>query len=178
MELFLVRHATAEPRGDDAAEEAESDAGSESADASRSLTDRGRERFSAELRGLRVLDVQLDLILHSPFLRAVQTAEMLASLLAGDGESEVSALLAGPPREALLQRLAAAGRDGHDRVAVVGHQPFLGELCAILVHGSSDPAERYEFKKGGVAWLEGEPRPAGMTLRALLPPRLLRRASR
>jgi phosphohistidine phosphatase len=61
------------------------------------------------------------------------------------------------------------------RVAVVGHEPWLGELIALLTTGESRHGETIPLKKGGVAILEGAPTPGGMTLRALLPPRVSRR---
>jgi phosphohistidine phosphatase len=157
LELFVVRHAIAEERAAD------------KEDASRALTERGRERFGKGVRGLARLGFAFDRIDHSPWLRAVQTAELLTPLLDHAGETRVSAELAAPPARALLEGL------GEGRVALVGHEPWLSELVALLVSGDAGDGAGFEFKKGAVAWLEGEPRPGAMTLRALLPPRVLRR---
>jgi phosphohistidine phosphatase len=54
----------------------------------------------------------------------------------------------------------------------------MGELCAWLVVGSRGDALRFPFAKGGVARLEGEPRPGGMVLRDLWTPDVLRRLRR
>ena len=63
-ELLLVRHGIAEER----AEAAD--------DAQRSLTPEGRERTIAQLRSLVELDLNCDLVLSSPLVRARQTAEL------------------------------------------------------------------------------------------------------
>ena len=153
MELFVIRHAEATAR------ETSPD------DAARPLTPRGRKRFDAVVRSLQALEVRFDRVVHSPWLRAVQTADLLAPLL--DGETEVTSLLADEPSEALLGKVVG------ERVALVGHEPWLGETVSWLVTGDRAGA-RFAFDKGGVAWLEGEPSPGGMALRALLPCRVVR----
>ncbi|MFW5920467.1 MAG: SixA phosphatase family protein [Polyangiales bacterium] len=155
MNLYVVRHAFAR-----AAEPGEDDA-------ERPLTAKGRARFRKEVKAMAALKLSFDRIYHSPWLRAVQTAELLADRL--DGQSVVTPHLAQTPGPALLEELEG------QKVAVVGHQPWLGELCAWLVHGDKAPADHWELGKGGLVWLEGEPRPSGMELRALMPPKWLRR---
>lgn len=156
MELFLIRHAIAVP-----AEEGRPDA-------ERPLTDEGRKRFARQVRGLERIGIRLDRVLHSPWTRAVETAELLHRIL--DGESAVEPGLAREPDAELAARLARG-----QRVAAVGHEPWMSELLALLLTGSKAHAERFAFKKGQVAWLEGEPKARGMRLVASLPPRVLRR---
>lgn len=117
------------------------------------------------MRGLRRLDVRVDLLLHSPWRRAVETAALLAPL--ADGPVEPCAELAEAPSRALLTRMRG------ERVAVVGHEPWVGELVGWLVFGT--PTAALPFKKGGVAWLEGVFAPGGMRLYAMLPPRVTTR---
>ena len=156
MELFLIRHAIAAPVVEGGS------------DAERPLTDEGRKRFARQVRGLERIGVRLDRVLHSPWTRAVQTAELLHRIL--DGESAVEPGLAREP-DAELAALLARG----ERVAAVGHEPWMSELLALLVTGNKTHAERFRFKKGQVAWLEGEAKGRGMQLVASLPPRVLRR---
>jgi len=153
MELLLVRHAIAEP------------AAAGQADAERPLSARGRERFEACVRGLSALELDLDRVLHSPLLRAVQTADLLADLLRG--ESVVTPTLAAPPGSQLLALLQSLDED--ERVALVGHEPWMSATCALLLTGSR-ACESFPFKKGGVAWLEGRPTPGGARLRGFFPP--------
>jgi phosphohistidine phosphatase len=156
MELFLVRHASAVPRAEDLP------------DAERPLTDDGRKRFRQVARGLDRLGVRLDRVLHSPWTRAVQTADLLSHLLVGESAVEVG--LAREPDGELAARLAQG-----ERVAAVGHEPWMSELLALLVTGSKTHAPRFAFRKGQVAWLSGDAKLRGMALVASLPPRVLRR---
>jgi phosphohistidine phosphatase len=157
MELWIVRHAIAEERSAKVAE------------GERALTVGGRERFGEIAAALRALGVRLDVVLTSPWRRAVETARLLASL--SSGEPEETEHLLGEPGEGLLERIVSARAQ---RVAVVGHEPWLSELASLLVAGQADAAH-VRLKKGGVAQLEGEPVPGGMELVLLLPPKLLRR---
>lgn len=154
MELFLVRHAIAEPRTFTLP------------DAQRPLTRRGRERFAQAVAGLQRLGVQLREVHHSPWLRAVETASLLAPVLKGDLVSAQA--LARPPDASLLDEIDKTP------AALVGHEPWMSEWLALLVAGSNASGAMVAFKKGGVAWLEGQLRPGGMILRAYLPPKVLR----
>ncbi|GAA5335278.1 MULTISPECIES: SixA phosphatase family protein [Thermus] len=164
MELFLVRHALAlPPEGE-----------GEKADDERPLAPKGVRRFRKVVRGLKALGVSLNLILTSPKRRALETASLLAEGLGG--EVRLTPHLLGPPGRALLDELPQEGR-----VALVGHEPFLSALLALLLFGDLMGAsveemvyERLAFKKGGVAWLKGEARPGGLVLRAFLPPKVFR----
>jgi phosphohistidine phosphatase len=59
-------------------------------------------------------------------------------------------------------------------VALVGHEPWISDLCAWLIIGRQE-GHSLPFKKGGVAYLEGTPKPGGMRLLGFWSPRLLRR---
>jgi phosphohistidine phosphatase len=150
MKLYLIRH-TNEENGDD--------------DDSRPVSKKGAKRFAQVVKMLRALDVRFDLVLHSPRLRAVQTAELLHTLL--DGSFEVTPLLAELPSRALLEACS------RERVALVGHGPSLSALLSWLVIGKPSTG-RFEMKKGAVACLEGDAEPGAMKLVWLLPPRLAR----
>lgn len=153
-ELFLIRHGIAE------------EGAPGQPDSSRALTEDGRRRLAQIARGLAALGIQFDELVHSPLLRAVESAEVLAELCRGS--SRVDPGLAAPARPELLARLQGP------RAALVGHEPFLGELLGLLLtkHPSGHP---FDFKKGGTAWLEGEYAAGSMRLVAFLPPRVTRR---
>ena len=154
MDLYVVRHAIAVERRPDLD------------DALRPLTGKGRLRFQRAVGGLERMGVGLDRVLHSPWLRAAQTAELLLPLLEGDlRETE---LLATSPSPDLLREL------GGGRVAVVGHEPWLSDLVSWLVTGDLLGAELFAMKKGGVTWLEGLPEPGAMQLCGFWRPRTLR----
>ncbi len=155
MELFLIRHAIAEDGEDDDA---------------RPLSPKGIKRFKDTVDALETLEVRFDKVLHSPKVRAAQTAAMLERLL--DGKLEQTPLLAISPATAVLQLLVG------ESVAVVGHEPHLSTLLAWLVTGEATLGGAFELKKGSVARLGGSATPAGMQLRSLLPPSTMRRMNR
>ena len=127
MELFVIRHAIAVP-------------GSVLADADRPLSPKGRARFSQAVLGLQCLKVRFDRLYHSPWLRAVETAELLAPVL--DGKAVDSAALARAPSQDLLDALVG------ERVALVGHEPWMGELVAWLTTGAPPHGSVFAFKRG------------------------------
>lgn len=149
MDLYVIRHAIAEERR----------AGLPDAD--RALTEKGRSRFSAVVESLDRQGVRFDRVYHSPWLRAVQTAEMLRRV--AEGPLVVADGLARPPEPGFFASLRG------EHVACVGHEPWLSEAVALLTIGSPD-GSWLRFKKGGVAWLRGAARPGSMELRALMPP--------
>lgn len=158
MTLVLVRHGEAVARG------------LLRRDAARPLTPAGRRRFRKGVDGMKRLRLRFDLVLHSPWLRAVESADLLAPLV--QGTFSVTPRLARSPSDALLAELR--GR----RVAVVGHEPWLSELAAWLVTGAARDARRFALGKGGAIVLEGGPEPGAMRLAASYPPKALRRLAR
>jgi phosphohistidine phosphatase len=168
MELLVVRHAEAEEPQDATA------AGRR--DLQRQLTARGRRRMERGVAGLLALSLDCELVLHSPWTRATETAALLAPL--ASGETRALPALARVPDGRLLAelaRLAARHEGGETRLALVGHQPWLGELVAWLTIGEREKGSALALGKGSVAWLSGRPAPGGMELRALLPARVLRK---
>lgn len=148
MDLYLIRHAEAQPRGAGVPEEA------------RALTPKGEQNFRTASSGLKAMGVRFDRLVFSPWLRAAATANYLAPLV--EGESEASLLLAQPPSRDILKILSG------NSVGVVGHQPWLGELMGWLLFNDMYAGARFEFDKGGVAVLQGTRRPGGMLLREFL----------
>jgi phosphohistidine phosphatase len=157
MQLFVIRHGVAEDGvpGQD--------------DASRELTEGGERKLRKIVKGLRRLDIEFDRILTSPWKRAAQTAIALQPLCSDPALS--TDLLAQPPKSELLALIA----EMNETTAVVGHEPWLGELVAWLAFGDTRHGEALQLKKGGVVWLEGSCVPAGMMLRAVLPPSMIRK---
>lgn len=156
MQLYVIRHAIAE----------EADPGQ--ADGARALTDEGKKRLKRVVKGMRALNIGFDRVLSSPWVRARDTAAMLEPLC--DADPILTDLLIQSPRAELLALIAERGQDS----AVVGHEPWLGELIAWLAFGDTRHGEALVLKKAGVVWLEGSAVPGGMQLRAMLPPSVLR----
>jgi len=138
MELYVVRHGIAE------------DGGEGMSDASRALTGKGRRRFQKTARAFGKRGNRLDLILTSPLVRAVQTAEILAG--AADPE-EVAVLEELDPRfDVESLRTAVAKRAGKaGSVAIVGHEPQLSSLLAAL---SGVSQSDLDLKKGSIVRID------------------------
>ncbi len=141
-------------------------------DAHRPLTPDGKRRFAAVVRGLGRAETTLDLVLTSPLLRARETADLLRDGLGVRRRVRVLPTLGpgtGPP--ALVKSVLGLGTAR--RVALVGHEPDLGELAAWLI-GASCPLP---FRKGGICRIDGtaaELLGSRGTLVWFAPPRLLR----
>ena len=161
LELYLVRHAPAGSRGPEWPD-----------DTLRPLTAEGRKSFQKVVKGLAAADVAIDVIFTSPLTRCRQTAEILSAGLPGKPRVQpIDALAPGAGPAAVINELG--GRVKKPRVALVGHEPDLGQLAAHLRGLKRAP----EFRKGGVARIDltGLP-PNGPGLLAwFAPPRLLRR---
>ena len=139
MNLYLMRHGIAVAADEPAV----------TRDNERPLTPKGVKRLRRAARGIRRLDVAFDGILTSPVLRARQTAEIVAS--AFDPRPSIitiESLAPGGSYASLVADLEKHGRK--TRIALVGHEPGIGELGARLI-GSR---HSFEFKKGAVCRID------------------------
>ena len=160
-DIYLVRHAIAAERGEEWPD-----------DSKRPLTDTGVARFKEVVKGLAWLDVEIDEIFTSPLVRAKQTANLLAHGLADKASVKtLDALSPGHTPRVVMNELSRAAK--RRRIALVGHEPDLGELASHLL-GSP---RSLVFKKGGVCQIAVQ----GLTSRRpgelvwFLPPKVLRR---
>jgi phosphohistidine phosphatase len=156
MNVFLVRHAIAESTDPERWPD----------DLMRPLSPDGIARFRSVAKALRQVATP-QLVLSSPASRCTRTAEILTDR-AGWPQHEIDDQLAPGSR---AQDVSALLRSrGSDSVAVIGHEPDLGDLVSYLISGGQ---VRTDLRKGGFVWLEGEPTRRGALLRAFSPPRLL-----
>jgi phosphohistidine phosphatase len=150
MDLILWRHADAEDGAPDL---------------DRRLTDKGHKQAKQMATWLADHLPKGTRIIVSPAARAQQTARALS-----DEFETIDTIEPGASAQAVL---AATGwpRARH-AVLVVGHQPTLGEVAALLMSGQ--PGE-WGMKKGAVVWLSRRMRGehAEVLLRAALSPELL-----
>lgn len=150
MELILWRHAEAE------------DAAVGQPDLKRRLTGRGEKQARHIAGWLRQRQPQHLRILVSPADRCQQTARALA--LPFDIETRLG--IAANPADLLK---AANWPDGEGKlggaVLLVGHQPTLGRLAALLLTGHEDD---WSVKKGALWWFSGGSRE--ITLKAVMTP--------
>ena len=127
MELILWRHAEAEDGVPDSA---------------RKLTDKGLKQAQVMAEWLKSRLPKNTRIIVSPTKRTQQTAAAL-----GDDYETVREI--GPSASAKLILAAAGWPDAKGAVVVVGHQPTLGEVAALLMSG--DPMG-WNIRKGAVWW--------------------------
>jgi phosphohistidine phosphatase len=137
-QLWLLRHAEAEPHGT-------------RADDDRRLTERGEAQARAAGVALLRLGVSFETVLFSPKVRARQTAELAAERWS---QEERSALVVHPSLahgfDAAQALSALSELPGERRLLLVGHEPDLSRLVADLAGGKVD------MKKGGLAALRLE----------------------
>jgi phosphohistidine phosphatase len=147
MDLYLIRHADALPL-----EAAHTDS-----DADRPLSVTGQEQARALAAGLQRRGVQLNYLITSPLARARQTAEgILRHWPEGGAVPELRVceeLAPGGKRRKLARFLGGLAGEG---VAVVGHQPDLGEFGGWLLGHRKDPLD---LAKAGVALVRCEDGP-------------------
>lgn len=166
--LLIVRHAIAVDR--DVAEREGID------DAERALTEKGAARMRQAAGGLANLLPALDIILTSPYRRAVETADILAEGFPDAQRETLQTLAPGGDPEAVLADRRTLPRSAW--VAVVGHEPDLGLLASVAVSGGNRPF--VSLKKGGCCLIAfaGQVRSGKGQLVWSLPPRVLRRFSK
>ena len=160
LELYLIRHGLAAEKGPAFPD-----------DSKRPLTSRGIAALRKEAKALNELGIGFDLIVSSPLVRTRQTAEALAGSMHGTPAIVLSDALApaGTPA-AVIQEIGRHARSA--RMALVGHEPNMGELAAHLIGARS----RMPFKKGAICRIDFVALPPGGIgeLRWFLPPKVLR----
>ena len=162
--LLLVRHGIAEDRSEDRP------------DGLRALTPAGRRRTTAVLERAVALGLAVDRLVSSPLVRARQTAELalgaglapsleLATALepGADPLPLLARWLASTPKPVAPQPLGGGRAVGEDQpaaadslgvlplsMALVGHEPDLGDLAATLLGA---PPGSIALRKAGLALL-------------------------
>lgn len=159
MKLLLLRHAIAADRATFAATGKE--------DRLRPLTDDGRKKMRKIADALAGLLPGIPLIVTSPCLRALESAEILARACPDrPALSELADLSPAGSTAALLKFLQT--QKSLPLVAFVGHEPNLSQLAGWLLSGKE--RSFLELRKGGACLLEfgGRLAPGHATLLWLL----------
>ncbi len=153
MDLILWRHAEA----------VDADAGED--DMERVLTPKGQKQARRMAEWLNSQLPDSCRILSSPAVRTVQTAEALKRKF-----KVVEEIAPGADAEDVL--LAANWPNAKDPVLIVGHQPTLGQVAALLLSGQP---QDWQIRKGNAWWLvQREPLdPYSLYLKAVMAPELI-----
>jgi len=125
MNLYLLRHGLA----------VEPDERSFSKDSERPLTAKGETKLVQITSAMVALDLTFDAILSSPYIRARQTAEIVADAFRARAKIKFTETLtpSGNPRK-LIELIHHLGCQDP---LLVSHEPFLSEFISFLVAGSS-----------------------------------------
>jgi len=162
MKIYLIRHSNAVEQG--VAEYQD--------DSRRPLTEKGRDKMKEIASALRKLGVNPDLIVSSPYLRARETAGILAKVLKYERELlfNDSLVPTGTPNE-IIGEINEKYNVGE--LMLVGHEPCLSILISTLTAGNPDLA--IDLKKAGVCCLTADDLHIDRraVLEWLLPPKIL-----
>ena len=141
MEVYLIRHGIAAERG------------TYTNDEQRPLIDRGREKTIKVAKRLLAAGLKFDLILTSPLVRAYQTAEILQKESLAEDIQSFAPLKPDGEIEQWLEWLQTwQVKNPNAKLALVGHQPDLGDWAEILIWGSIKG--QITVKKAGVIGIE------------------------
>ena len=140
MKLIFVRHAAAIERSGKISEE------------NRYLTPEGRVFFRKTARTMLKNGIEPSLILTSPLIRAVQTAEILAEALSFIGPLIVADELSPGFDMPALRKLFNEYQSVNELV-LVGHEPDFSSLVVSLLNLPSG----FNFKKGAAIELKFDP---------------------
>ncbi len=136
MNLYLVRHADAE----------KTQPGKKDED--RKLTKEGKERIRGVANQWFYFIKKLDLICSSPFIRAVETAEIIAECFEYKGEIIKDKILAaGSYTKDMIELVNSLQADD---ILVVGHQPDLSEHVSNLI---SSNGALVDFQRAALAMI-------------------------
>jgi phosphohistidine phosphatase len=142
MELYLIRHGIAADRD------------TYPNDEERPLTDKGHEKTAKVAKQLRDRGLRFDLILTSPLVRAKETATILKEAGLASQVEEFAALAPDGDIKAWVDWLEKRRQrvSGDKCLALVGHQPDLGNWAETLVWGEA--RNKLLLKKAGAIGLK------------------------
>lgn len=156
MEIYLLRHGIAE------------DAAPGKPDSGRALTEAGRQKLRRVLARAKDAKVQPDLILSSPYRRAVETAEEAVEALGYRGKVVQTQTLVpnADPHDTWDEIRTYKTEAG---VLLASHEPLMSTLLGFLLN---TPTLAVDFKKAALARVDCDrfgPAPHG-TLKWILTP--------
>jgi phosphohistidine phosphatase len=135
MEIYLLRHGIAE----------EGRPGLKDAD--RALTTDGREKLRRVLKRAKGAGVDPDVILSSPYRRALETAEVAATTLGYHGQIvQAKALVPNASPQDVWEEIRS--RKTEASVLLASHEPLMSSVLAWLL---GNPALQVDMKKAGLA---------------------------
>jgi phosphohistidine phosphatase len=120
-------------------------------DAERSLTSEGKSKLRQIAKVMQGMELDFDAILSSPYLRARQTAELIARSFKKTAKVELCEALAPDGTSAQVIETLRRLKPAPENLLLVGHEPNLSHLVSVLV--GSKGGSCVVFKKGGLCRL-------------------------
>jgi phosphohistidine phosphatase len=141
MDLYIVRHGIAIDREDPKSPP----------EPERFLTEEGIEKTKQVAKAIAALGLHADLMVSSPYVRAMQTAAIFAKALDFPEQKirQTESLLPGAEPNLILRELAR--EKNASSVFCFGHAPHVDRLLAATVGSQRQIAT---MKKAGVAYIE------------------------
>lgn len=146
MKLILFRHGLAMDREEAIAKKM--------SDSLRPLVPKGRDRTKKMAKYLKKIEPDVDFIVSSPFVRAMETAEIIRDIYKTIEISECVELVPSSPSTAFAQWLKDQAKNATTIVAV-GHEPQLSTFASWVLAGTHQETF-FDMKKSGIICLEVE----------------------
>ena len=137
MEIYVMRHGDAEARA----------TGLDDAD--RKLTAKGKRDTERVAKLAKAMKIEPDVILTSPYRRAVETAAIASRCLRAGKLLETSTQLPQAEPAQAWKEIRSHAKTG--QVLIVGHEPQLSELIAFLL---GCPELRLDMKKSALVFID------------------------
>ena len=161
MNLYLLRHASAGTRRINPL-----------LDVKRPLDKEGKQHCLQLAQVLGALNIQFDRIVSSPLKRSLQTASLIGTETAYDGQILLSNALAPASTFSDFQKLLHEC-EGSENLLVVGHNPNLTSFLGTLIVPAVDQASaQVRLRKGSIARVNSDR--GNAVLQWLLDPRTVR----
>ena len=138
MRIVFIRHATAEPRGDQSH--------------GQRLTAKGTRQAKVIAQAMGAMGLHPEKVMTSPLLHAAETAAIIAHELGAGQIEELPSLLPPGDERRLRQRIAELMDAEVDVAAMVGHSPALEEMIADMIADTRRVG--LSLTRGGIALVE------------------------
>jgi phosphohistidine phosphatase len=140
LELYIIRHGLAGKSLEGDVEDNE-----------RPLKKKGKEKMKDVAKGLKKRNIRFDMVLTSPLLRALESAEIVNEYCGSTKEVTVTDLLKPDASYQKLSKYLNKLKEP-ERVAIVGHEPFLSGFASYCLTNSKNSF--FKLEKSGVLKLE------------------------
>jgi phosphohistidine phosphatase len=146
MDIYIIRHGAAVELDNEIAEEG-----------FRYLSQEGRKRTEEVAIKLKELHTHFDLILSSPLVRAVQTAEIIAAVLEYESEIKTAIEMKGGNSFVRFQQLLKR-HSQNKSIAAIGHAPDVHHYMLNLLSRDSSLELKVHFHSSSVCKIRYDPK--------------------